>query len=197
MEDLIFELRRKIFHILSAIYIFIYYFAQKFFSRETALLILILFLIILSFVEFLKIRYNAKIPFFYALYRENEKKVLSGSIYLLIGTIIALAVFDFNIAVTAILMMIFGDSASALFGRIGNHKIKWLNISYEGIIAELLIDFAVGFIFLSNIFIIIAMAITATLVEIFLKSIDDNLAVPIAAGFAGQSLTIIFRILNI
>ncbi len=196
MEDLAFEIKRKLIHISSVVYILIYYLLERVFSQKTALLTLAFILIALSFLEFLKMRYNKKIPFFHHFYRENEAHSLSGSIYLIIGVTIAFAVFDFSIAVTAILMMIFGDTASALIGRYGNHKIKCLNVSWEGIISEFLVDIAVGFIFLNSIPLIFVMALTATIVEIALKPVDDNLGIPIAAGFAGQSLMIILRIFH-
>ncbi len=197
MEDIIFELKRKLIHISSAVYILIYYFIEKFFSQKTALLTLSFILVALAFLEFLKTRYHKKIPFFHHLYRESEAHSISGSIYLIIGVTIAFAVFEFNIAVTAILMMIFGDTASALIGRHGNHRIKRLGLSWEGIISEFLVDIAVGFIFLNNILLILTMALTATIVETALKPVDDNLGIPIAAGFAGQSLMIILRVLGL
>jgi dolichol kinase len=193
MEDLIFEIKRKLVHLSSVVYILIYYLVEKFFSQSTALLTLVFILILLSFLEFLKMRYNRQIPLFHHIYRDNERNTISGSIYLIIGVIIAFAIFDFNIAVTAILMMIFGDTASAIFGKIGNHKIDGFRASWEGIISEFLVDIAIGFIFLNNIPIIFIMALTATFVETVLKPVDDNLAVPVVAGFAGQALMVILR----
>ena len=197
MENLAFEVRRKLIHISSVIYILIYYFFDKFFSQKAALLTLTLILITLAFLEFVKVKYHHQIPFFHKIYRDNEKYTFSGSIYLIIGVIIAFGVFDFKIAVTAILMMIFGDTASALIGRIGNHKIKNLKSSWEGALAEFLVDIAVGFIFLNNLPIILVMALTATFIEIVLKPVDDNLAIPVVAGFAGQALAIILRIFSV
>ena len=196
MENLAFEIRRKLIHLSSVAYILIYYFFEKIFSQKAALLTLVFLLICLSFLEFLKVKYNQKIPFFHKIYRDNERYTFSGSIYLIIGVIIAFGVFEFNIAVTAILMMIFGDTASALIGRIGSHKIKRLGISWEGILAEFLVDIAVGFIFLNNLPVILVMALTATFIEVVLKPVDDNLAIPVVAGFAGQSLMIILRIFH-
>jgi dolichol kinase len=196
MDNLAFEIKRKLIHISSVVYILIYYFFEKFFSQKAALLTLSFILICFSFLEFLKMKYNYKIPFFHRFFRENEKDAFSGSIFLVIGVIIAFAIFEFNIAVTAILMMIFGDTASAIIGRCGNHKIRHLGVSWEGILSEFLVDLAVGFIFLNNIPIVLIMALTATFVEIALKPVDDNLAVPVVAGFAGQSLMIILRILH-
>ena len=93
-------------------------------------------------------------------------------------------------------MMIFGDTASAIIGKFGNHKLKHLNCSWEGILSEFLVDIAVGFIFLNSIPIILIMALTATFIEVVLKAVDDNLAIPVVAGFAGQSLMIILRVFH-
>lgn len=194
MEDFIFELKRKLVHVLSIVYIIVYSLLNELFSKRTALLTLVLILIILSFLEFLQMKYNRKIPIFHQFYRENERDSFSGSIYLLIGTIIAFAVFDFNIAVTAILMMFLGDTASALVGRLGKHRVDGIKVSVEGIIAEFLVNLAVGFIFLNSIPIIFIMALTATIAEVLLTPIDDNLAVPIVAGFAGQALLSLMNI---
>ncbi len=194
MDDhLIFEIKRKLVHLSSVIYILIYYFIETYFSQRTALLTLVFILVFLSFLEFLKMRYHNQIPFFHHLYRDNEKNNLSGSIYLILGVIIAFAIFDFDIAITAILMMIVGDTASALMGRIGNHKIDGYRASWEGVISEFLVDLAIGFIFLNNIPIIFIMSLTATFVETVLKPVDDNLAIPVVAGFAGQALMIIIK----
>ena len=48
---------------------------------------------------------------------------------------------------------------------------------------------SVGFFILSNVYIIIAMAFTATFVETFISELDDNLLVPIFASLTGQILS--------
>ena len=188
MDNLVLEIKRKLVHISSVFYIIIYCLIKEFFSQQAAILSLVFILICLSFLEFLRMKFNKEIPFFHQLYRENERDTVSGSIYRLIGIIIAFSAFEFNIAVTAILMMIFGDTASAIIGRLGKHKIDHLSRSWEGIAAEFIVDLVVGFILLNNVAIIIFMALIATITETLLKPIDDNLAIPIVAGFAGQAL---------
>lgn len=198
-KKLSFEIKRKIFHLFSLFYIIIYYYVARYFSHRAGLLCLMFILILLLFIEYIKIKYRKKVPIFHPLYRENERNSLSGSIYLTVGVIIAFAVFDFEIAVTAILMMIFGDIAAALIGiRFGKSWIKNLpKASWEGVIAEFLVNIIVGFIFLHNIIIILAMALTATFIGTIMTSSDDNLTVPTLAGFAGQSTLIFLRIFNL
>lgn len=191
-----FEIKRKIVHAFSIIYIVIYYYVSQYFSHRAALLCLIFIFILLLFMEFIKIRYQMRIPIFQPIYREKEKYKISGSIYLILGTIIAFAVFDFEIAVTALLMMIFGDIASTIIGiSLGKHWIRNIpGVSWEGIIAEFIVDIAIGFIFLKNPIVILAMAFTATFIEAVLNYSNDNLAVPILSGFAGQSALIFLKI---
>jgi len=50
------------------------------------------------------------------------------------------------------------------------------------------INLIVGLLLLSNIYIILIMAFTATIVETFVSELDDNLFVPLFAGFVGQLL---------
>lgn len=198
-ETLIFELRRKIIHLVSFIYIIAYYFVNQFFSHRTAILFLTSLFIFLSFLEFVRIKLNKKIPFFHSLHRERENGKISSSLYLIVGVIIAFSAFEFEIAVTAILMMIFGDLAAAMVGiSFGRYYIKGFDkITWEGVLAEFLVNILIGFIFLNNIPVIFIMAITATFVETVLGNIDDNLSVPIVAGFSGQVAIMIMRVLGL
>lgn len=198
-KDLKFELRRKFFHFLSLIYILIYIYISQYFSHRTALLTLTFIFIILLFIEFIKIKYNRKVPLFQKLYRKGEKDHLSGSIYLILGAIIAFAVFDFEIAVTALLMVVFGDIASCLVGlSIGKHWMKNIpHTSWEGVFAEFVVNIIIGFLFLKIFIIVLIMALVATFVETVLSSSDDNLAVPLLSGFAGQATLIFLRIFGL
>lgn len=197
--NIVFEIKRKIFHFFSLIYILIYFYITKYFSHRAALLTLTFILILLFFIEFIKIKYDRSVPLFQFLYRKRERNNLSGSIFLLLGVIIAFAVFDFEIAVVALLMMIFGDMAAALVGLgFGKHWIKNVpKASWEGVIAEFFVDMVIGLIFLKFFWVVLAMALTATFIETVLVSSDDNLAVPVLAGFAGKSTLILLRILGV
>ncbi len=194
-----FEVKRKVLHVFSLGYILIYFYVNKYFSHRTALLSLTFIFILFLFIEFVKIRYRKKIPIFHPFYRKKERNGLSGSIYLILATIIVFAVFDFEIAVTALLMIIFGDMAAALVGLgFGKHWIKNIpGASWEGVIAEFIVNIIVGFLFLEYFIIILIMASVATFIETVLTSSDDNLAVPLLAGFAGQSTLMFLRIFGL
>lgn len=193
------ELRRKAVHILTIFFIIIYIFIKDYFGKNIALLLLTLILVLFLELEFIRIKKRKKIPFIWSLWREKEEDVLGGQVFFLIGAIIALAVFDIKIAVSVLLMTTFGDMAAALIGKkYGKHWLKSIpNTAWEGIIAEFFIDLIIGFIFLPHFIIILVMAITATFVETVFTHADDNLLIPIFAGFSGQIVLMILKWIGI
>ena len=68
------------------------------------------------------------------------------------------------------------------FGRTWITKTKTL----EGLLAELCINLIIAYLILGNLVIILVMAFTATLVETLVDKLDDNLIIPLFAGFNGQ-----------
>ena len=115
---------------------------------------------------------------------------------------LVLAVFDIRIAMAVILMTTFGDMAAALIGqRFGKHWLKHLkDRAWEGILAEFFVDILIGvgvffWGFWNNFslfynwqlwIIVFVMAVSATIVETIIYKMDDNLVIPLFAGFNGQ-----------
>jgi len=91
-------------------------------------------------------------------------------------------------------MTIFGDMAAAIFGiAFGKHWIKKLpDTAWEGVIAEFVVDLLIGYLIIGNWIVIIPIAFMATFVETVFPHIDDNLAIPVFAGFVGQALMLLF-----
>ena len=131
---------------------------------------------------------------------------MGSEIFQIAGIMITLAAYDLRIATAAILMIIFSDPAAALVGKtFGKHKL-YKKKTYEGTTAGLITNLIIGFIVIRANFIsltwfifptpfgeamwipIIGMAIIATVTELFVDKIDDNLAVPIMTGLVGQIL---------
>jgi len=186
-----FELRRKFIHLMALLLLVIYLIVRKYYGHGGGLIALVLVLIFFLILEYYRIAKKKKIPLFHIFWRKSEKNRLSGSVYLVIGAIIALGVFDFWIAVVALLMTIFGDMAGALIGiPFGKHKLKKPNNkSWEGTIAQFLVDLVIGFILLDSILIVLGMALAATIVETKFEHVDDNLSIPVVSGFVGQILS--------
>jgi len=202
------ELARKFIHLLSIFILFLYFIVSDLFSRQIALLVLILILIIQLEFEYLRIETSKKIPILNKIWdylrRKKEKDKLGGDIFFLIGAILVLSVFDLRIAIAAILMTTFGDLSAALIGnKFGKHYLKCLkDRAWEGILAEFFVDLIIGFlVFFSRDLslianpllwtIVIGMALTATIVETLIYKMDDNLLIPIFAGFNGQIILIL------
>ncbi|MCK5449548.1 hypothetical protein KAI32_01660 [Candidatus Pacearchaeota archaeon] len=195
MSKLAFEAKRKAIHVLAVTYLGVYWVAMKLFSHNIAMLILLSILLIFVVIDFFRINEHKKIPVIHMLWRPKEENTLGGQVYYILGIIIALAIFDFNIAVAAILMAVFGDMAAAIFGiAFGKHWIKKLpETAWEGIIAEFIVNLIIGYFILGNWIIILPMAFMATFVETVFPHVDDNLAIPVFAGFIGQSIKLILH----
>jgi len=193
------ELKRKGIHLLSIFFILSYVLLGSFWGRRIALLFLTLLLIWSLELEFIRLRTKINLPLIRGLWRRKEKNQVGGQVFFLIGAIIALSVFDFKIAVAALLMTTFGDMAAALFGmKFGNHWLKSIpNTAWEGIFAEFIVDLIIGFIFLPHVIIVFVMALTATFVETVFTHADDNLMIPLFSGFNGQIALMVLSFLKL
>src|SRR3989344_2389894 len=193
------ELKRKGIHLLSLLFLLSYVFCGSVWGKKIALLLLTFLLILFLEIDFIRIKTKIKIPsFINSLYREKEKNRLGGHVYFLIGAIIALSIFNFKIALVALLMTTFGDIAASLIGvKFGKHWLKKIpNTAWEGIIAEFTVDLIIGFIFLPHWILVLVMALTATFVETVFTHADDNMLIPIFSGFNGQITLMILDYFN-
>jgi phytol kinase len=204
------EIARKGVHLLSLFFIVIYMVFAALFGQRAGLLALAFLLVLLIEFEYVRLELKGKIPiisWFWHVKRAKEKERLGAEVFFLIGSIICLAIFDLRVAIAAILMTTFGDLAAALIGkRFGKHWIKQLKKkAWEGIIAELVVDLAIGFLVLRTSLwwlkgaafgqplwpVIIVMTLTATTVETIISKLDDNLLIPVFSGFNGQIVLMI------
>lgn len=197
MWDLKKELRRKAVHLLSLSFIIVFVIISETYEKQLALLALAFLLILFLEMEYFRIELRKKIPFFHRLWRQKEKERIGANVFFLIGAIICFSVFNIKIAIAAVLMTTFGDMAASLigkrFGRIWLTKTRAL----EGIVAEFVVDLAIGFIVLDSWIIVIVMALTATIVEAAVEKLDDNLIIPVFAGFNGEIALLIIRYLKL
>jgi dolichol kinase len=186
------EIGRKFIHLLSLLYLLAYIGVAYLFNNDIALLFMVFLLTLALTLEYIRLEHHPDMPIFSFLYmfrRQKERDKVGADIFFLLGIIICIAVFNFNIAVAAILMTTFGDLASALVGPKGKILIPFLNYkSLEGALAEFLVDLAAGLLILGYHLwpVAVVMATTATTVETFTSKIDDNLLIPVFAGFNGQ-----------
>ncbi len=184
------EVGRKIIHITILIVLALFFFIQRTYSKQAALLFLVMLLIIFLILEYLRLELGWKMPFFSQFIRAKEQNRMYGVIYFLSATIISLAVFDPKIALAALLMTTFGDMVAAFVGKKYGTTLIYRNKTWAGFSGELITNLLVGFLVLrslpGSIYIILGMALVATIVETLVDELDDNLLIPLFSGFAGQ-----------
>lgn len=155
-------------------------------ERLATLAITVLFLVLLE-VEYIRLEYNFKIPEFFNVLRHQEQNNITGTIFFIAATIIVFASFDYPIAVTAMLLTVFGDLAAALVGIKFGKTCLYKDKTIVGTLAGFTMNCVVGYLFLPAYPIIfLSIAVVASLVELLTGKLDDNLTVPLFSAFTGQ-----------
>ncbi len=124
------------------------------------------------------------------LERKNEIEEFRGrgALFYLIGILIVIALFEKDIAMASIMILALGDSFSRLIGPFGKIKHPFNNLKcLEGIIAGW-IAASLGAMLIIKPFEAITASAVAMLIEgldikLFKFQIDDNLTIPVIAGF--------------
>lgn len=149
-----------------------------------------MFLLLLE-IEYVRLEVQPKIPKAWDIFRPHERNNVISSIFFVAATIIVFAVFDYGIALLALLLTVFGDLASALIGiKFGKHKI-FRKKTLEGFLAGLVMNLFVGSLVLSEYpAIYVSMALVASTVELLTSKLDDNLTVPLFSGFVGHLIAL-------
>jgi phytol kinase len=186
-REFVLEILRKSVHLVSILIVLIY----EFFGKEAVLWVLMLFLVDTLVLDYFRIEHGMRIPFFDITYRKDEAASFGGHIFFALGAISVISLFSQEIAYASILMATFGDLAAALIGKFYGKRRVFQKLfkndkSIEGSASEFIVDFLIGLIILGNPIVSLVMAFLATLTETAVNKIDDNLIVPVFAGFFGQ-----------
>lgn len=129
-----------------------------------------------------------------AIFRKGEESKFSSMTIFLISFFISILLFEIEIAITALIFLIFGDIFSKIFGlAFGRHKL--FDKSIEGTLAYAGTVLICGY-FIYNVMdiplvILIAGGFAATISEFLPVGINDNFTVPIISG-AVMSALIVF-----
>lgn len=189
------EITDKAMHILIIIILIGYFAIENQAGKQIALISLLCVFAIFLILEYLRVDLDMKMPFLSFFVRPKEQHKMSSIVLFLSATLISLAIFDSEIAFTAILMSTFGDIASAIFGKKYGatliYKNKTIVGSSAGLVTNVIIALVVTLVVSANIYVLLAMALVASIVETLLDDLDDNLAVPVFAGLIGQILRFI------
>ncbi len=181
------ELIRKLVHLTGLPILAGYLFICHVWSAQAAGLILTALFLVLMEVEYVRLEMKPKIPDPFNIFRKHEKDNVVSSFFFVAAMIISFSVFDKTIASLALLFMIFGDMAAALIGiKFGRHRI-FKQKTLEGFLAGLAVNVATGMLIIPDFpAIYITMALVGSTVELITGKLDDNLTVPLFAGFTGQ-----------
>lgn len=186
------EVIRKSIH-LSCVVIPLSY---LFIEREWVILLLGGAVLISVFFEAMRLKHEGFSRWVHGLIgrilRDHEKTRFTGSTCLLIGAFFTVLFFDKPIAISVLLFMIVADSAAALIGRFwGRRPLRGRKtvagtsaFAVTSIIIVLLVpgvELLIGLVGVC----------AATIVEVFVQSIDDNLTIPLVAGGAMQLFSLI------
>ena len=187
------EIARKLLHMCSfLIVIFIYFTDKKSACIAIGAALLILFIgntiLLSSKLSFLN---EIKIKYFSFLLRDDEKYGYISSNWFLLGCFLSVLLFQKEIAMLAITVLIFGDAFAALIGmKFGKHKFK-NGKSWEGMFGFIGVSilFLAGFVFALDLSMTFALASLISIpivavAELYSKQIkiDDNLIIPLVFG---------------
>jgi dolichol kinase len=189
------EMLRKFFHFMEVPVLIGYTLIRHYFNERLATLaITVLFLILLE-IEYVRLEHNFQIPeIFTTLLRKKEQNNVTGTIFFIAATIIVFAAFDYPIAVTALLLTVFGDFAAAVIGIKFGKRHLYKDKTLEGTLAGFTMNCFIGYLFLPEYpMIFLPMAFVATLVELLTGKLDDNLTVPLFSAFTGQMIAYLMQ----
>ncbi len=189
-----FEIKRKLFHILlGTIIILLYYY-----SIITPIILGIIF-IIGTIIGFISKQYQ--IPIIAWFLNNFERRNVfpgKGALTFIFGSFLAIILFQKDIALAAITILTFGDAFSHLIGKYYGNMKNPLNTAklIEGTIAGIIIGFLAALFFVApfEAFFAAFFSILFESIELKIKQyiIDDNISIPLIAGFVIFLMRILF-----
>ena len=183
------DFKRHWWRVATRPFAFLFIFFYILFSQMIALLIIgivAIVFIVLDITRFFNKQTNELLTVkVKSIFRKGEEKKFSSMTIFLVAAFITLLLFHWDIAVTALTFLIFGDIFSKIFGlAFGKHKIfqKTLEgtLAYFGCV--LICSFVLYNILEVPLLILLIGGITAPLVELFSFQLNDNFTVSLISG---------------
>lgn len=180
---------RQLYHSLSGLaLVFIISFLDKPADVYLTLILLFSAIIIETMRLYLPGINRIFIHYFGILMRSEERHNPTGTLYYLLGALVALLLFPKEIALFSMTVLAVGDPAAYIIGsNFGKYRIG--KKSLEGSLAFLTASVIAGFLLrnlwddLSFVAVIIG-AVTGTVVELVPGKINDNFTIPVTASAA-------------
>ena len=189
MRSLTSEIGRKAIH-LGAIILPVGYYILPETQGRRILLILTLISLVIDVVRLNEPRIRTFFYYFFGrLVRDHERYNLLGSTYVLLACLISVYAFNKPIAVASLCFLIVGDTMAALVGRTFG-RISILSKTLEGSLACFASCVVIGLIIPDlTLKMVLGGAFVATLFELLPIPLDDNLRIPLSAGFTMMLLS--------
>lgn len=177
------EIKRKLFHLLTLIYIIFYWFTPV----TVVLAGLGITIILVLFFEILRLRHTRfnywLLSFLGGVHRGHETDKMSGLAFTLAGSFFTILLFfgDKNIVMASFMYLAFGDTFAAIVGKaMGKHKIT-KDKTWEGSIACFIVCLICGLFFLKWPVAVLG-AFIATIIELIPWPVNDNFWMPLVAS---------------
>jgi len=180
-------MKRGLFHTFAGLSIPI---AALFLSQMVMLISVGVVTLIFLLIEVLRLQNPAVNRLFLlilkAIVREEETSRLTGASYMLTASLIAISVFQTDIAVLALTFLAVGDPLATIIGKRWGRK-RLFGKTLEGDLACLVSCIAVGFVF-QQVGVdvpwptILLGALSATVAQAVSLPINDNLTIPLFSG---------------
>ena len=183
------EILRKLFHLSSLIIPLSYFYLLK--DQRLMMIVLVLLTSISLLIEYFRYNYRGMIrSVFQKQLREllRDKEIegqFTGATWMLIGFTFTVLLFEFEIAVLALLFLCIGDSVASIVGSAFPIGKIW-NKSIIGSLAGIILCAIFGIIINNSLppTLIILGAVSAMSIEIIPIRINDNFTIPLFSGFA-------------
>ena len=153
-------------------------------NRGAALGLTVLFLCILLVVEFLRITGRLELGMVGKFLKEKEQNKPTGSLFYVVAALVAILLFQKNVAIPSLFVLCISDPVSSLVGRsLGRHPLYGKSI--EGTLAFFVCSLIILMLFSVRLSVALPVALIATLTELCTPGfLDDNLTIPIITGLA-------------
>lgn len=178
-----FESARKLIHVTGSLIPLAYLFLDI--TKPQALLILGILALPFVLADILRLWWPTLnrwfIHWFHGAMRPGEETRLTGSTYYVLACWVTILVFERNVAVAALLILAYADTAASVVGQaLGGYRLG-KEKTLSGAVAFLVTAFLVGLPFFSPIT-ALGGAVIAAATECLPLPLDDNVTIPLVAG---------------
>ncbi|NLO44008.1 MAG: phosphatidate cytidylyltransferase [Candidatus Cloacimonetes bacterium] len=180
------ETLRKSIHLSSLVIPLSYRYILNY-NKNNAFILILAALVISLLIEMHRLWQDSFARTFNLMFgnilRKHELKSFTGATYLLLASLLCITFFSPEIASASIAFLSIGDTFAALVGiNFGKRKFIRNGKSLEGSIACFASCLIFGLFWLNNPWLAVIGALVATIAELALIEIDDNIVIPLSSG---------------